>query len=206
MSVFAHAAIKDVASVHREPLDTQTMAHLALSRRREVRQALASRADVPLAIQAILASDSWFAVRATVAHNPSAARSVLTNLASDAHRRVIEALLETPSAPSEALERLAGHTLPTVRMKAARLLLKKTSTEARVNCHPDAKIPELMERAEVLVPKGAFEATDLKQSEPSGGAAMTELDAAIAAAALFSELTCALPHASVPHEGALRAR
>ena len=200
MSAFAQVAVTSASSARRDPLDVQTMTRLALSRHKDVRRTLAARDDVPLAIQAILASDSWFTVRATVAHNPTAARSVLALLASDAHRGVVEALLENPSTPPEALESLASHALPTVRMKAARLLLRHPRPGLDAANHPDAKIPELMERAPALGELDASEdvsARDDAMARRQGG--LSELDAAIAAAALFAELTCPVPKARRPH-------
>ena len=96
MSAFAQVSVSGVSAAHHNPLDVQTKAHLALSRDKVVRRALAARDTVPLGIQAMLALDG--------------------------HRGVVEALLENPTTPPGALESLAGHALPTVRMKSAKLL------------------------------------------------------------------------------------
>lgn len=159
MSAFAQVPVRGASSAHHETLDGQNMVHLALSRHKDVRRALAARADAPLAIQAIR---------------------------------------ENPSTPPGALESLAGHPLPPVRTKAAGMLLRHSWPGSEPVNHPDAKIPELMERAPSLSALDQAEDVSSRNNGAGAGAgagqgALFELDAAIAAAALFAELTCPVP-------------
>lgn len=140
------------------------LATRATSRHKDERQAVAASPAVPLGVQAMLASDDVHAVRATLARNPAAARSVLENLASDKHRDVILALLENPLVPQEIVEKLTQDRRDDVRIAAARRLTETIHRPPQTP-GPDAHIPELMERAEILVP--GFEYIEEPRSLPT---------------------------------------
>lgn len=125
------------------------LADKATSRHKDERQAVAANPDVPLGVQAMLATDDVHAVRATLARNPVAARSVLESLASDKQREVVMALMENPAVPHDIVERLTADKRDDVRDAAVRRLAQ-TIHRPPVTQDADAHIPELRERAEVF--------------------------------------------------------
>jgi len=123
------------------------IALLAQSRHRVVREAIARRGDVPLGVQAALANDDWYEVRAAMAANPRAAWSVMDAASRDRHHLVVLALISNPSLPHEIAHSLVEHRRQEVRDALAQRL--RTSPPVKHTAEPveDRLIPELRERA-----------------------------------------------------------
>lgn len=139
------------AEAARPGLHRTHIALLAQSRHRVVRETIARRDDVPLGIQAALANDDWWEVRAAMAANPRAAWSVMDGLASDRHHQVLLALITNPHLEASIGARLAQHRRQDVRDAMAHRLRTSPLVEIVHDPGEDHLIPELRERATAWV-------------------------------------------------------
>ncbi|WP_291383432.1 hypothetical protein [Demequina sp.] len=147
------------------------IALLAQSRNRVVRETIASRDDVPLGIQALLAQDGATEVRAALAANAHTVRSVLEDLSSDRSQVVLTALLTNPGISFEIVDGLTRHRRSEVR----RLASARRNDAIRLPRvedprDEDARFPELRERGTTAAV--AEESIARPSRFPSHGAAM----------------------------------
>lgn len=131
---------------------------IELSRRREpdIREAIASRHDCPLGVQANLLHDRRASVRIALASNPELFGAVADELSRDRDVAVLKALARSAGAPRRVLEALARHRRDEVA-RLARRALDGTVVTART------LTPELEEGA-----RAAADAADSAPASPVG--------------------------------------
>ncbi len=147
LSTSRSTAETERAEAARPGLHRTHIALLAQSRHRIVRETIARRDDVPLGVQAALANDDWWEVRAAMAANPRAARSVMDALAIDRHHEVLFALIGNPNLEAPIAVRLGQHRRQDVRDAIAHRIRTVPLVEPTLDQGEDYLIPELRERA-----------------------------------------------------------
>ncbi|SEJ16385.1 hypothetical protein [Demequina mangrovi] len=148
-----------------EGLDRSRMAVLAAHREVEVREAVASRRDCPVALQATLAHDRRGSVRVALASCAGIAIGVAGELARDKDASVLKALARNSATPRQVLEALALHRRPDVARLARRALdggspaagaVEQTATRpafVRPSAHAEQSSPVGERRARALAPR-----------------------------------------------------
>jgi hypothetical protein len=140
---YAPGASAEVQEASLPGLDKARINELAGSRNPLVRVVIAARTDCPLGLMVTLAHDYSAEVRASIARNPTAQRTVMAYLSADRSVDVLTALLENPALPDEILEELAFHKKGAVRGVAAARLDRGLAAPTTVV--EDVRTPELAE-------------------------------------------------------------
>ncbi|WP_061960954.1 hypothetical protein [Demequina flava] len=127
---YAPGASDEVERARQPVVHKADLAALGQSKNAVVREAVASRADIPIGLMATLAHDRTLDVRVALAANSAVTHPVLEHLATDRHIEVVVAVLGNPAADSALVERLAFHKKPAVRAAASARLNEPRPTQA----------------------------------------------------------------------------
>ncbi|MGC4175979.1 hypothetical protein [Demequina sp.] len=146
---YAPGASAEVAEAIQPALDKARVLELGASRNTLVRVGIAGRDDCPWGLMVTLAHDYSAEVRAAVARNPRAQRTVMAYLSADRSGDVVTALLENPALPRDLVEELAFHRKSAVRAAAA-ARLDAGGTFVTSPEEEDAHTPELAEHVAPL--------------------------------------------------------
>lgn len=103
-------------------LRRERLVELAQHRETEVREAIASRADCPLGMQATLCHDRKASVRIALAAGPGLAGSIARILATGREAAVLKALARNDVTPRDVLTQLSRHRREEVAHLATRAL------------------------------------------------------------------------------------
>ncbi|WP_156163821.1 hypothetical protein [Demequina maris] len=129
-----------VMEARADGLPRSRILELAQHREPAVREAVASRPDCPLGMQASLAHDRRTSVRVALAAGPGLAGAIAGVLAKDRELSVLKALARNSATPRHVLERLAAHRREDVARLAQRSLDGVVLTSSR------AQVAELEDR------------------------------------------------------------